>query len=328
MDEERFKLISKLDDAQGIYDVVSSISREVAQTSRLLKNDPINLSARNLDDNYNQENSYNTEYVVGDVVRDIETESNLVIKGNILPGCTVRCSSSLTVMGKINAANIYCKGNLTALNGIDSSKENTIDVRGRIKSKFVKNASIECYKGVTITEDAVDSDIISRKNIDVGGKVVGGNLSAVSGVQAENIESSGSLNGTTNIRVGIHYKLVQLLDDMSSEIAEITQKCGMLRNIIKKYELKDSVSAEKLTYTERKHLTELKNSLRNLFYIQVSGLKSRFDSLKRRIEKNRKATISVAKSVAAGTSLTLQDKTIVTPTQMFGINLCHDRCML
>jgi len=164
--------------------------------------------------------------------------------GNILDGCTVRCSSSLTVKGTINAANIYCIGNLNAVNGIVSSKNNTIDVRGKIQTKFVKNASIECCKGVTVAEDAVNSDIVSRERISVCGKVSGCNLSAVSGVTAETVDSSDAAHGSATISVGIHYKLIQLLDDMSNEILGITKKCDLLREQIKIYETKERIGLD------------------------------------------------------------------------------------
>lgn len=135
---------------------------------------------------------------------DIEYNGNVLVKGNVNTGYTVRAAGDVIVEGVVEGANIHAGGDITLRLGVQGMFRACLTAGGSIVSRFIENCEI-VKAGGTITTDAImHSDVRSKEAVIVAGKrglISGGQVVAGTKIAAKTLGSG--MDTQTLLEVGI-----------------------------------------------------------------------------------------------------------------------------
>lgn len=167
---------------------------------------------------------------------DIDYDGNVLVKGNVRTGYTVRAKGNIIVNGVVEGATLIADGEIVLKRGIQGMNRGILQANGNIITKFIENSTVK--SGATISTEAILHSKIEAKNeIIVAGKrglVTGGELKA--GVTIS-LKVAGSTMGTaTSLEVGIdpiigeRYRVVeQRIGEVRKEQSQLEQAFQLLK---------------------------------------------------------------------------------------------------
>jgi uncharacterized protein (DUF342 family) len=253
-----------------------------------------------------------SETIEGDLNKNIESSGSVFVKGNIQAGLKVLCHGSLTVNGMVLASDLVCHGDLSAEQGIFSSHQVQIIVKGHVKTLSVSNALLDVEKNITVKADVVNSNIRCRNLVTIGGAIEGGDVAAALAVSTGRIGKVGQVPDATKVEAGTNFRLKVMQDEMEKEIAEISDKADKIRNAVNALEIKEKAHYTGLAHAEKKLLKTTKESL-DIFEKQILGLKIRQQKLNKKLEQTAGAYIEVSDKIIAGSRIAIQHRYVVAP---------------
>jgi len=177
---------------------------------------------------------------------NINFVGNVVVKGNIKDGFTVKADGDIEIYGTVEGGHVLSSGNILVRKGIRGLKKSRVEAKGSIYSNFIEHANITAGEDVIVTEAIMHSTVNSGLTIQVGGRkglVVGGICRAGKALICKNIGSN--LATLTNIEVGIK-------PELRLEYKEVCQN-----QVINKQNLEKTLKALRL-------LKEIKEKTNNL----------------------------------------------------------------
>ncbi len=136
---------------------------------------------------------------------NIEFIGNVVIRGSVTGGFTVRAAGDIEITGFIEGAEVIAGGNITVKGGIKSSYKGLVKAAASISARFVENSKLEAGQDVIVREAIMQSYVRAGGNVIVSDRkatIVGGLIQAAHTVEAKIIGSQ--LATQTNIEVGIN----------------------------------------------------------------------------------------------------------------------------
>jgi uncharacterized protein (DUF342 family) len=152
--------------------------------------------------------------IAGDVdlkVGNIDFPGDVVIRGEIRDGFTVKAGKSILCTGCIGAARVECKGDLVTQQGIVGKEKAVILVGGAAEAKFLEGCALDAGGTVRVRTSVLNSTVHTADRLEMGerGIIIGGIVKAQNGVSAEQI---GAQRGTrTEIHCGVDFKVEQKL---------------------------------------------------------------------------------------------------------------------
>jgi hypothetical protein len=177
---------------------------------------------------------------------NIDFVGNVVVKGNVKDGFSVKADGDIEIYGTVEGGHISAGGNIFIKKGIRGLKKSKITAKGSIFSNFVEYANVNAGEDVIVNEAIMHSIVNSGFTVQVGGRkglVVGGTCRAGKALICKNIGSN--LATLTTIEVGIK-------PELRLEYKEVCQQITQTKESIEK-----TVKAVKL-------LNELKEKVKNL----------------------------------------------------------------
>jgi uncharacterized protein (DUF342 family) len=152
--------------------------------------------------------------ILGDIdlrVGNIDFPGDVVIRGEIRDGFTVKAGKSILCAGCIGAARVECKGDLVTQQGIVGKEKALILVGGTTEAKFVEGCALDSAGPVRVRTSVLNSTVHTGDRLEMGerGIIIGGIVKAQNGVSAAQI---GTERGPrTEIHCGIDFKVEQKL---------------------------------------------------------------------------------------------------------------------
>ena len=113
--------------------------------------------------------SGNVDFESGNVAFDGE----VLVEGNVLDLFSVQCTRNLAIRGLVEAATIKCDGNLDVIGGINGKKKANIEVAGKLKARFLDNATVTAGGNVLILSEMVNSTLLAAQQVKVLGTIKG-----------------------------------------------------------------------------------------------------------------------------------------------------------
>lgn len=137
---------------------------------------------------------YEIEGNVGLETGDISHDGAVVVRGDILDGSRVHALGDVEVMGVVEGAHLQSGGSLHVHGGISGSPVSRIVVAGGVHARFLLDAHIQAGGDVSVESEIVHCTITTRGAIFVpGGRLVGGEVNALGGVDAGQVGSPASV---------------------------------------------------------------------------------------------------------------------------------------
>ncbi len=206
--------------------------------------------------------------VEGDVsfnTGNIEFQSDIHIKGNILSGVSVKSiKGSIIVDGYVELANLSAGKDVTLKNGMQGNGKGSIEAGGDVKGKFFEQVKIRC--GGDVNANAImNSNIECGQDIIVSGKhgiIIGGTVSAVRYISTNIIGNMSEVKAT--IKAGVDGDLFAQLALCEQNIAELESGAQKLANALEQIQIliektgREDLQQKKVLLTRKKIESDLK----------------------------------------------------------------------
>jgi uncharacterized protein (DUF342 family) len=128
--------------------------------------------------------------IAGDVdlsTGNVRFGGDVIVRGSVNENFIVECGGNLTVKGKIGSADVRVGGNLIVADGVNGSRQRTIEVGGFMRARYIESGTIR-VKGDLFSDYIIDSNVECRGNIVLSGakSVLVGGRTAVFGELSAN----------------------------------------------------------------------------------------------------------------------------------------------
>jgi len=149
---------------------------------------------------------------------DIEYNGNVLVKGNVNTGYTVKAAGDVIVEGVVEGANIHAGGDITLRLGVQGMFRACLSAGGNIVSRFLENCEIVKAGGSITTDAIMHSDVRAKDAVIVAGKrglITGGQVVAGTHISAKTLGSG--MDTQTLLEVGIDPDIMDRYHYLDSE---------------------------------------------------------------------------------------------------------------
>ncbi len=236
---------------------------------------------------------------------DIDYEGNVIIKGNVITGFSVRAKGNVEVNGVVEGAYIEAGGQIILKRGMQGMNKGTLRANGNIISKFIENAEV-IAGGYVSTESILHSRVSAKGDVIVGGKrgfVTGGEIRSGTMIS---VKTAGSQMGTvTLLEVGIEPRILEEFRELEKKIASmLADKEKLAQALIafrKKLDGGAQINEEKMDYL--KQVTQ--NNI--ILETQIKEARRRYEELKIDVDNNTSGSIKVSDIIYPGTKVVISN---------------------
>jgi uncharacterized protein (DUF342 family) len=236
---------------------------------------------------------------------DIDYEGNVVIRGNVITGFSVKAKGDIEVNGVVEGAYIEAGGQIVLKRGMQGMNKGILKANGNIITKFLENAEV-IAGGYLSTESVLHCKVSAKGDVIVGGRrgfVTGGEIRSGSMIS---VKTAGSQMGTfTLLEVGIDPRILEEFRELEKKLAlMITDKEKLAQALVmfrKKLTMGVQISEEKKEFL--KQVTQ--NNI--MLETQIKEARKRYDELKIEMENNSSGVIKVSDIVYPGTKLVISN---------------------
>ena len=250
-------------------------------------------------------NTYEIAADVDSSTGDIEYEGNVVVKGNVITGFSVRAKGDIEVNGVVEGAYIEAGGQIILRRGMQGMNKGILKAEGNIISKFIENAEV-IAGGYINTDSILHSRVSAKGDIVVSGRrgfVTGGIIRSGTMIS---VKTSGSHMGTNTIlEVGIDPKILDEFRELEKKIVtlkaekeKVNQAIALMR---KKLQVGGDISYSKLE--SLKQITQASIQLNT----QLAEATERYDVLRYEVDGNAAGMIKVQDTVYPGTKIIISN---------------------
>ena len=237
---------------------------------------------------------------------DINYDGDVMVKGNILAGFSVKAKGDVVVQGVVEGATVIAGGNITFNRGVQGMNKAIIKAGGNIVSKFIEGASSVEAGGNIEADSILHSKVVAKGSVNANGKkglIIGGEVKATSLIQAKTIGNE--MGTSTIVGVGVNPTMKKRMDELKKDLSikgnnkiQLTQLMTALR---KKQDLEGTLDKEKQEM--------LSKTMRNLLVIdqELNAEKKEYEELKTSISEEKNACIKVSNTAYVGTKLMFGD---------------------
>lgn len=234
---------------------------------------------------------------------DITYEGNVVIKGNVITGYSVKAKGDIEVNGVVEGAYIEAGGQIVLKRGMQGMNKGILKAGSNIITKFLENTEV-IAGGYVSTESILHSKVSAKGDIIVGGRrgfVTGGEIRSGTMIS---VKTAGSHMGTaTLLEVGTDPRILEEFRELEKKLAiMITDKEKLAQSIMmfrKKLAMGNQITEEKREYI--KQITQ--NNI--MLETQIKEARKRYEDLKIEMDNNTSGVIKVSDIVYPGTKIVI-----------------------
>lgn len=251
---------------------------------------------------------------------------DILIKGNIDAGMSVRASGNIIVNGHVESAKIYAGKDVILRNGMQGGQKGMIEAGGNVSGKFFEQVTIKADGNVNANA-IMNCMIESGEEVIVSGKlgiIVGGVTNAIRGITATIIGNMSEAK--TILKVGVSNHLFNDIMNQEKVINELVEEINKIEDAIDKLNdyMKQNPENQNLSvnYTQ---LLATKVSKNKEIMIETD----KRNEILKMLEKSTNAQVVIhklihpgTKVVINGTVLHITDKFSKVTLKRKGIDIC------
>ncbi len=168
---------------------------------------------------------------------NINTLGSVVIKGNVQDNFEVKAGGNIEIMGNVGKAYIEAEGDILVFQVIAGGGGGKVEsTNGNVLARSIQEATVIAEKDVVAPEGIVRSRVEAGRMICVNGKKAAIKAGEVRAGVEINAKFLGSESDKTIVRVGIHPKRLQQIQDLEEMKVKLTDEQIQLRQNIKTLE--------------------------------------------------------------------------------------------
>ncbi|NLJ96308.1 MAG: DUF342 domain-containing protein [Clostridiales bacterium] len=236
---------------------------------------------------------------------DIEYEGNVVVRGNVIIGFSVKAKGDIEVYGVVEGAYLEAGGQIILRRGMQGMNKGVLKAYGNIVSKFIENAEV-IAGGYVTTDSIMHSNVSAKGDIIVSGRrglITGGVIRSGTMIS---VKTAGSHMGTnTVLEVGIDPKIMDEFRELEKQIAKMKaekEKIAQALAIVRK----KLQSGGNLPYNKLESLKQITQTSIQLD-TQIAEANARYNILRVEVEANEAGVIRVEDTVYSGTKIIISN---------------------
>jgi len=234
---------------------------------------------------------------------NIDFVGNVVVRGNILTGFSVKAAGDIRVTGSVEGAEIIASGSIDIAGGIVGNRKGYVKAGKSIRCLFIQDANVEAGDNIVVLQSIMHSTVKAGKQVDCNGAkglIVGGVVQAGQSVIARTI---GNLSYTpTSIEVGFN-------PDMRNELNQLTAGMNSLTDNLDKTEkalrLLEQMAMNAPLPNEKKQLYDKLQLTKQQLTEQMEQTRERMNELEQALENTEQAKVIVYGTVYGGARIVI-----------------------
>ncbi|MFZ5966563.1 MAG: FapA family protein [Bacillota bacterium] len=239
---------------------------------------------------------------VDNSIGNIKFAGKVLVRGHVIGGFTIESDGDVEVLGVVEGASIFAKGNIILHKGIQGAHHGQLISEQDIVSKYMENCHAKA-NGNIMADSIMHCTVECKGNIIVKGKkglIVGGEVKAVNEISAKIIGSP--MAAATKLEVGIDPDIKTRHDSLKNEIDAIMNN---LERVNKAIDL--LLKMAKVTELPQDKQEILRKSLETKKYLEekLSYVTSEFANLKELMQSCFNGKIHVASIVYPGVRISI-----------------------
>lgn len=246
-------------------------------------------------------------------VGNIDFKGDVIIHGNVKPGCRIRATSSITIDGTAEACFLEAGKDIILRGGMIGGEKAIIKTKGNLFAKFIEYSTVEA-EGFIEADSALNSTIVSYDRVVFNAgtsSVIGGSVYGCSGIEAKNIGNDTEIK--TELFVGVHKKIRQKVFFVQKELDEAKDMIYKIDIGLKQLEEVAELENIDLSNDERK-MSLLRTKIAK--QAEISIKEQEVTHLLEIIDKSESATVKALKNVYGGVEVSINDsKAVVSRRQ-------------
>ena len=165
-----------------------------------------------------QEINGNIDYHTG----NIHSSNCVIIRGNVLPGFSVRTEGNLEITGSVSAAHVHCAANLAIKGGVTGEKANIVS-EGDADIYFIEQANLSCGGLSVIRKQAYFATIVSSGAIraKADSTIIAGRLISEGSITAGSVGTDDA--APCLLAAGVVEQRLQLFEQCQKELSRQQQ---------------------------------------------------------------------------------------------------------
>ncbi len=242
---------------------------------------------------------------VDNTTGNIVYDGNVLIKGNVKSGFSVRAKGDIIIEGVIEGAYLHAGGQIIVKRGIHGMAKGKVEADNNIITKFIENATVSSG-GFVETESILHSNVSAATDIRVSGRkgfVNGGVIRAGNLVEAQTIGSE--MGAATRIEVGVDPNVKARYGEIQKEMAQIGKELDKMRPILVSFNEKVQ-KREPITPERMQQVQSIAQSFKAKQQ-QLNAHRTEFRELNEVIQMSQGAKIKVKGNIYPGVSIQISD---------------------
>ncbi len=241
---------------------------------------------------------------VGIETGNIKFNGDVIVHGGVHDGAVIDAAGNVIIHGLIEDCDILAGKDLFLLSGVKGNEKTIIDCKGSITAQFVEYAIITCSGNIT-ADYFFKSKISCDGHIELNGNnasIIGGYVSAVQGVEANDIGNS--FGTITNVSVGVDVERAAEYEMLAKKIMAINANVQKIKKGIEDF---DKLGEERGINVKEdpRRMQLLRVRIRDEAIVLEETKK--LNHMKEVIMSGKGATIKVYRRLYAGSNLSVDD---------------------
>ena len=241
---------------------------------------------------------------VGIETGNIKFNGDVIVHGGVHDGAVIDAAGNVIIHGLIEDCDIHAGKDLFLLSGIKGNEKTIIDCKGSITAQFVEYAIITCAGNIT-ADYFFKSKISCDGHIELNGNnasIIGGYVSAVQGVEANDIGNS--FGTITNVSVGVDVERAAEYEMLAKKIMALNANVQKIKKGIEDF---DKLGEERGINVKEdpRRMQLLRVRIRDEAIVLEETKKLNY--MKEVIMSGKDATIKVYRRLYAGSNLSVDD---------------------
>ncbi|MCL1832488.1 MAG: FapA family protein, partial [Oscillospiraceae bacterium] len=242
---------------------------------------------------------------VGATTGNIDFIGDVIVKGNVFEGFSVKSKKCIQISGTANNAVLEADGSIDVKIGCVQS---TLKAKGDIKSGFCEGCTLEA-DGDIISSSFVSCEVFSHGIISAitgKGVVVGGKLTAYKGMLF-NIVGSGSYT-KTSLTLGEGAVLAKEKKELEVEEQQLNEKIAQYTELSEALNAAKKKASGGVMPPDREEM--LKTAIRGRFQMstQVKKIKKRIAEIEESFLDNAALNVEIRKTIYPGVSVRISEQ--------------------
>ncbi len=235
--------------------------------------------------------TYIVEGDAGVATGDIDFSGNVIVRGNVESGFTIKAGGNIEVQGFVEEATIIAGKDILLRHGIQGKNHGKLVAGGDIVTKFIQNSIVEA-KGCLYTEAIMHSQVEAGDSVIVEvnkGLIAGGTVQATNLISAKIIGSP--MSTTTTVKISMALSLQHKYNTAKSELSKKRQQLDQIAKNI-------SYIQEKLAKGEKIPKARIE-AVKPMIMLQqqlggeIGTIQAEFDSLEEMLQGYQEGAIQV-----------------------------------